>query len=214
MEEFDMTAVTKTFAPLVLLGAALTTLPMAAAQAADVTELVDSCADCHGPDGASTDPHVPIIGGFSAAYTNDGMIAYREKERPCPEAEYPSGSKKGQKTTMCQIADELSDKEIEQLAAYYADKPFVRAQQDFDAALAEKGKEIHDANCDKCHAEGGTLASDDSGLLAGQWMPYLEQAFDHYSSGERPMVKKMKPKFNKLEPDDIKALINYYGSFK
>jgi len=187
---------------------------VAAARAADLAELLDACAACHGPDGASSEPHVPIIGGFSEPYTSDSMIAYKEEERPCPETEYLSGDKKGQKTTMCEIAKELSDEQIEQLAAYYAGKPFVRAQQDFDAALAERGKEIHESSCDKCHAEGGSLASDDSGILAGQWMPYLEQAFKEFGSGERPMVKKMKPKFEKLEPADIEALVHYYGSFK
>ena len=33
-------------------------------------------------------------------------------------------------------------------------------------------------------------------------------------SGKRPMVKKMKPKMEKLDQADIDALINYYGSFK
>lgn len=209
-----MTRASSTFVPLLCLGAMLATFPLAAARAADVDELVESCADCHGPDGASTEPHVPIIGGFSEPYTSDSMIAYKEEERPCPEAEYLSGDKKGQKTTMCEIAKDLSDKEIEQLAKYYAEKPFVRAKQEFDAALAEKGKEIHESSCKKCHAEGGSLASDDSGILAGQWMPYMEQAFKEFGSGERPMVKKMKPKFKKLEPADIEALVHYYGSFK
>jgi len=202
------------FVPLLCMGAMLATFPPAAARAAGVAELAASCADCHGPEGASSEPHVPIIGGFSEPYTTDSMVAYKEQERPCPEAEYLSGDKKGQKTTMCAIAEDLSDKEIEELASYYAGKPFVRAQQTFDAALAEKGKEIHETNCDKCHAEAGSLASDDSGILAGQWMPYLEQAFKEFGSGERPMVKKMKPKFEKLEPADIEALVNYYGSFK
>ncbi len=209
-----MTRALTAFVPLLCVGAMLAALPVAAARAADVTDLVTSCADCHGPDGASSEPHVPIIGGFSVPYTTDTMIAYQEEERPCPEAEYRSGDNKGQKTTMCEIAKELSDKEIEQLAAYYAGKPFVRAQQAFDTTLAGKGKEIHERNCDKCHAEGGSLASDDSGILAGQWMPYLEQAFKEFGSGERPMVKKMKPKFEKLEPADIEALVHYYGSFK
>ena len=205
-----MTRALTAFVPLLCVGAILAAVPVAA----DVTDLVNSCADCHGPDGASSEPDVPIIGGFSAPYTTDSMIAYQEEERPCPEAEYHSGDNKGQKTTMCEIAKELRDKEIEQLAAYFAGKPFVRAQQAFDATLAEKGKDIHESNCDKCHAEGGSLASDDSGILAGQWMPYLEQAFKEFASGERPMVKKMKPKFEKLEPADIEALVNYYGSFK
>ena len=209
-----MTRAMTAFVPLLCVGAVLAAFPPAATRAADVAELVASCADCHGPDGASSEPQVPTIGGFSAPYTTDSMIAYQEQERPCPEAEYPGGDKKGQKTTMCEIAKELSNEEIEQLAAYYADKPFVRAQQAFDAGLAEQGKDIHESKCDRCHAEGGSLPSDDSGILAGQWMPYLEQTFREFSSGERPMVKKMKPKFEKLEPADIEALVHYYGSFK
>jgi len=192
----------------------LAALPMATARAADLTELLESCADCHGPDGASSEPHVPIIGGLSEAYTTDSMIAYKEEERPCPEATYPSGDNKGKNITMCEIAEGLSEKDIEQLASYYAGKPFVRAQQSFDAALAEKGKDIHESSCDRCHAEGGSLASDDSGILAGQWMPYLEQAFEEFGSGARPMDTGRKKKLKDLEPADIEALLHYYGSFE
>jgi cytochrome subunit of sulfide dehydrogenase len=194
-------------------GAALA-LPGIPALAADVQDLVKPCAECHGENGASTEPDVPIIGGLSETYVNDSMIAYQEEERPCPEAEYESGDKKGQKTTMCEIAKKLDEKEIAKIAEYFAAQPFVRAKQEFDAELAAKGEQIHEESCKKCHAEGGSLASDDSGILAGQWMPYLRQAFKEFSSGERPMDKKMKPKYEKLEPADLEALVNYYGSFK
>ena len=80
--------------------------------------------------------------------------------------------------------------------------------------MVKKGEKIYDKACAKCHDEGGSLPDDDAGILAGQWMPYLEQAFKEFASGERPMVKKMKPKVEKLEPADIEALVNYYGSFK
>ena len=45
-------------------------------------------------------------------------------------------------------------------------------------------------------------------------MPYLKEQFKDFQSGKRPMVKKMKPKMEKLEAADIDALVNYYGSFK
>ncbi len=45
-------------------------------------------------------------------------------------------------------------------------------------------------------------------------MPYLQETFKEYESGKRPMTKKMKPKFEKLDKAKIEALINYYGSFK
>jgi len=184
------------------------------ATAADVVELVKGCSHCHGENGASTDPDVPIIGGFSAPAINDAMIAYKEEERPCPETEYRSGDKKGQKTTMCEVAGDLDDNEIDEVAKYYAGKPFVRAKQKSDPALAEKGKKVQDELCSKCHSEGGSLASDDAGILAGQWTPYLRQAFKDFSSGDRPMTKKMEKKYKKLEDDDIEALLHYFASFQ
>jgi sulfide dehydrogenase cytochrome subunit len=184
------------------------------ALAADAEELFKPCADCHGQDGASTEPDMPIIGGMSAVYIGDALLAYREEDWPCHEFEIPAGSRKGEKTDMCTIAKELSEKEIGKIGEYLAAKPFVRASQEFDPELAAKGEQIHEANCKKCHDEGGSLASDDSGILAGQWMPYIRLSFKDYGSGDRPMTKKMKPKFNKLEEADKEALIHYYASFK
>lgn len=183
--------------------------------AADVNDLIKPCADCHGKDGASTDPNVPIMGGFSAPYTTDSMIAYKAKERPCPESEYLTGDKKGQKITMCDIAKEFNEKEMKQIGVYFAAKPFVRAtNQKVDPALVKKGKAVQNDLCKKCHDKGGSLPSDDSGILAGQWMPYVRQAMKEYSAGDRPMTKKMKKKYKKLKDGDIEALIHYFGSFK
>lgn len=184
------------------------------AWAADINKLVENCANCHGKNGASTESEVPIIAGYSAPYLSESLAAYKKKERPCPETKYRDGARKGQKTDMCQAAKDLSNEDIKQVAQYFAGKKFVRAQQKFDPALAKKGKEIHERSCDKCHSEGGSLASDDSGILTGQWMPYLDETFKEYSSGKRPMPKKMKPKMEKLEKADFDALVNYYGSFK
>ena len=200
------------FVALFCMGAMLATLPLAAARAADVAELVASCADCHGPDGASSEPDVPIIGGFSAPYTTDSMIAYQEQERPCPEAEYPSGDKKGQKTDMCNIAKDLSAADMKQLSQYYAGKKFVRAKQKFDPALAKKGEKLHERSCEKCHENGGSSGKDDSGILAGQWMPYLQEALADFKAGKRPIDKKMKPKIEKLDKADFDALVHFYGS--
>ena len=181
---------------------------------ADVAKLVEDCDSCHGKDGASTEPEIPIIGGISALVLDDTMIAYKEEDRPCPETEFPTGAKKGQKTTMCKLATELSEDEIRQLGQHYSSKPFVRAKQKYDPALAAKGKPVHDDLCEKCHEEAGSIADNDAGILAGQWMPYMRLAFEGYSSGDRPMTKKMKKKYKKLKDGDIEALIHYYASFQ
>jgi len=184
------------------------------ASAADVAKLTETCANCHGKDGASTESQVPIIGGMSAEYIKISLVSYKKKDRPCPETEIKAGPKKGTKTDMCQVAKELSDGDIKDVADYYAGKKFVRAKQKFDPALAKKGKEIHDASCDKCHSNAGSVANDDAGILAGQWMPYLEETFKQYSAGKRPMEQKMKPKIEKLDKAGFDALVNYYGSFQ
>jgi cytochrome subunit of sulfide dehydrogenase len=207
---------TKRYAEYILLAvAALFSLSlMGNARAADVNKLVETCANCHGKGGASTEPEVPIIGGYSVEFLVNNLTAYKNKERDCPETEYRTGSKKGTKTDMCKIVKELGDSGIKQVAQYFAKQKFVRAKQKFDPALAAKGKEVHDMYCEKCHSDGGTVAKDDAGMPAGQWMPYLKRAFDEFNTGKRPIAKKMKLKMDELSKEDIDALINYYASFK
>ncbi len=50
-------------------------------------------------------------------------------------------------------------------------------------------------------------------ILAGQWMPYLEQALADQVSGARNMLdKKMKEKTDQLSDEDAEAIIHFYGS--
>ena len=182
--------------------------------AVDVKKLVDTCANCHGKGGASTEPTVPIIGGYSVEFLVNNLKAYKTRDRECPETEYKSGSKKGTKTDMCKMVKDLNDDDIKQVAKYYFERKFIRAKQKFDPALAAKGKEIHEMSCEKCHSEGGSVAKDEAGMPAGQWVPYLKQAFDEFNTGKRPIAKKMKIKMDDLSKEDIEALINYYASFK
>lgn len=189
-------------------------LAAANASAADVSKLAEDCASCHGKDGVSTEPEIPTIGGFSAPYLADSLIAYKNKERPCPDAKYVSGEKKGKTTNMCEVAKALSDQDADALGKYFAGKKFVRAKQAFDAAKAKQGEKVHSVSCKKCHEDGGSVAEDDAGILAGQWMPYLKHSFEQYMSGKRPQPEKMKEKTDKLSKDDIEALVHYYASFQ
>jgi sulfide dehydrogenase cytochrome subunit len=183
------------------------------AWAENVNKLVEPCANCHGKNGASTEPDVPIIGGYSVEFLVNNLKAYKTQDRDCPETEFKTGSKKGTKTNMCKMVKDLNDGDIKKVAAYFSKQKFVRAKQKFDPALAAKGKEIHEIYCEKCHSDGGTSSKDDAGMPAGQWIPYLKQAFEEFNTGKRPIAKKMKRKMDELEPADIDALINYYASF-
>ncbi len=182
------------------------------ASAADVNKLVEGCADCHGKNGASTESDVPIIGGYSVEFLTDNLKAYKSKDRDCPETKFRSGAKKGTKFDMCQVVKDMSDADIKEIAQYFSKQKFVRAKQKFDPVLAKKGKEVHDEYCEKCHSQGGTVADDDAGMPAGQWMPYLRRAFDEFYSGKRPIAKKMKAKLDEINKADLDALINFYGS--
>ena len=210
----NMKTLTARFASAIALSAMLSGLVIFETSAAEIGKLTEDCENCHGKDGASTDSKVPIIGGFSELYIIDVMAIYKDKERPCIEAEYQQGSDKGTKTDMCKIADELDDDDIEAIAKFYASKEFVRAKQSFDAEKAARGQKIHETQCEKCHEDGGSSAEDDAGVLAGQWMHYLEQTFKSYDSGDRGMAKKMKPKMKKLDDTDKDDLVHYYGSLQ
>jgi sulfide dehydrogenase cytochrome subunit len=182
--------------------------------AADIATLTAPCEDCHGKDGASHEPKIPTIAGSSTTYIIYAMEAFRDKTWPCEDIKYPAGTHKGETSNMCKAAENLSEEDIKLVSDHYAGKPFVRAKQTFDADLAKRGKGIHELNCRKCHEDGGSSPDDDAGILAGQWMPYLEEQLEEFVSGKRPMPEKKQPKMEKLTEDDIKALVNYYGSFQ
>ena len=201
---------------LLLAGVALFSLSLAsgarAADTADVDVLVDTCSQCHQRDGASDDPNMPIIGGYSEPYIISSMMAYKEETRSCPDIEHLTPERKVETTNMCRISRGLSEEDIAKLAKYYASKRFRRANQDFNLELARTGQLIHERDCEKCHSEGGSIASDDAGILAGQWTPYLKQQFFAFYAEKRQLDKKMKPKFNKLDKTEIEALLNFYAS--
>lgn len=192
--------------------AVLLAFAAATAIAEDIGSIVNTCNDCHGSDGVSQWTDVPTIAGISAVVQEDALFIYRDKERPCAESKFRQGDTSRAATTMCDISADLSDEAIEEIAAHYADLPFGPAKQEFDAALAASGAEIHKNQCDKCHTDGGSNAEDDASILAGQQMGYLEASMAQYASDEREQPPKMKEKVVLLSEDDVKALLHYYAS--
>lgn len=180
--------------------------------ASDLDALIESCDGCHGDNGVSQWNDVPTIAGIDAFVHSDALWVYQEKGRPCAMGAFRQGDTSRPETNMCDVAAELSDEQIEAIAERYAALPFVPAKQDFDPALAEKGKAIHDSECKRCHSDGGSNPEDEASILAGQWMGYLEATFAEYAAGEREQPDKMKAKMDALSAEDTKALIHYYAS--
>ena len=160
--------------------------------------LADTCAGCHGTDGASVGPASPNLAGLSEIYMVDTMKAFK------------SGDRKN--TIMGRIAKGYSDEEFAAMAAVFAKQPIAKTKQKTDAAKVASGQELHDKNCAKCHDENGALPDDDSGILASQWLPYLQYSMEDFKSGNREMPKKMKKKVDKLSDADLDALLHFYAS--
>ncbi len=182
------------------------------ANGSDIDAKMEQCNACHGDNGVSQWGEVPTIAGIDAFTHSDALFVYRDEARPCAESEYRQGDTSRAPTTMCAVAADLSDDDIEAIADAYAALPFVPATQDFDAALAGSGAAVHDSKCDKCHSDGGANVDDEASIIAGQWIPYLETTFADYASGDRDQDKKMKDAMDALSADDVKALVNYYAS--
>jgi sulfide dehydrogenase cytochrome subunit len=165
-----------------------------AAQGQQVTAL---CAGCHGPQGVSEDPSVPSIGGQSPVFITYALKAYAAGVWP---SEVMSG-----------IASALTDEQIRAAADFYSRQPWVPRRQEVDPTKARAGERIHGLLCIKCHIEGGREYDEYEAVLVGQWMPHLRRVLAQYRRGERAAEQMMLKKLDKLRPEDVDALVHYYG---
>ena len=178
--------------------------------AADTAALTEKCATCHGPQGYSEQPDVPVIAGFSRQGFIDTLAAFRDGDRVAIEYHPPGSAAR----MMNDIARELTDAEVEVLADYYSRLPFVARHQPFDDALASRGAVVHDKLCERCHSNGGSEPEDDAAILAGQWTPYLRRQFADIADGKRRVPRAMLKRFQQLDDSDKEALLHFYASLR
>jgi cytochrome c553 len=105
------------------------------------------------------------------------------------------------------IAKDLSDADIQNLAAYFSSLPSKSAGG--DAKLAEDGKE-KTAMCKGCHGQE-FKGNGQFPKLAGQHPKYLSKQLHDFKSGERKGGP-MNGIVQSLSDDDIKAIAQYLGS--
>ncbi len=214
---------------VLLCGGMLGLLYLNTAWAEDVASpvmLSDTCLGCHGPGGISEGPATPTISGMSELYIIGAMLAYKydsdedkieeiiEADPDLEDVEFFARTS----TVMSRIAKGYSETEIKSIATHFAELPFKAQQQDIDAAQARAGAKVHKKHCEKCHEDGGRSADDDAGVLAGQWIPYLEYTMADFTNGDRDMPKKMKKQMREAHEkygDKVTAeLIQFYASQK
>ena len=169
----------------------------------DATQHLPGCVGCHGADGVSSPmPDVPIIAGIDAIVQEDALFAYRDGGREC----WPPG-------IMCQVSAPLSDDDIVELAAHFAEMPFKPAGEAFDAALASEGEQIHNKDCGMCHGMDGQDIPEAS-LLRGQKKAYLSAVMKEYAAGKRDQLAPMQATISALTPEQTEAILNYYASYR
>ncbi len=177
---------------------------------ADLPALTDKCLECHGTAGNSDPPpRFPSIAGFSTDNLLElpallqSMATGRERAFQTPHLG---------KTDMNRVTQSLRPEEIKALGEFFAKQPFRPATQKYDADLAALGARIHEEKCEECHHDGGAFPEDDTGIIAGQWKPYLERQFELFIANARPTTKKMARRFNTLDESDRRALVEFYAS--
>lgn len=168
---------------------------------ADISAELRMCSNCHGEDGLGGDTNIPIIAGIPAVVQEDALFAYIDGDRVC-----------GDMPLMCNIVSRLTEDQVRELAEHYSATAFAPANEEFDAAKAEAGKAIHDANCVICH--GSSPGDAESSILHGQRKGYLAFVLQQYAVGERAQLPAMQNKMSSLSTDDIEALVNYYASYR
>jgi cytochrome c553 len=166
------------------------------------------CIGCHGIMGyQSSFPEihrVPMISGQSAKYIEASLQAYKKGDRKHP--------------TMRGIAASLSDQDMADLAAYYAqsgkDLPPSKAKSASHAAEAEAL--LKKGNCASCHGEGLNKPIDPSyPKLAGQHSDYLLVALKAYQTDNNSKVGRGNPimagQAKQFTVAELKVMANYIG---
>ena len=162
-----------------------------------------TCAGCHGPSGSSFGPVTPSIASLSVDYFVMSMKDYRDGKRPA--------------TVMDRIAKGYSDNDIAEMAKYFQKQTFVRHPQKTDPDKVKSGKALAKKYCESCHEDEGRVA-EGVGMLAGQWLPYMEYSTQDFLAGKRQMERRQKAKFDELIRDKGDAafidILHYYASVK
>jgi sulfide dehydrogenase cytochrome subunit len=189
----------------ILLAFGAAALPIARA---DITALLPMCNACHGTDGVSQLPGVPTIAGVSALVTENALIDYRARARPC----VTQLNSDRIAMDMCGPATLVAEQDLGAIADYYAGLGYHAKTQQTDAAKVAIGREIHDRECEICHVDGGRDPNQDTGILAGQDFEYLLQALEDYARGARPMSRPKQVSFANLSSEDLEALAHFYAA--
>jgi cytochrome c553 len=169
------------------------TAPVLATDSAAGEQKAAACMGCHGPKGKSSSAQWPNLAAQQSTYIVNQLNAFKTGTRSNP--------------MMQPMAANLSDDDINNLAAYYSSQPPVSAGG--DPTLAKSGQ-TRASMCLGCH---GSSAEGNGQFprLAGQHPNYLVKQLSNFKEGVRKSGH-MQAIAGTLSEDDMKALAAYFGS--
>jgi cytochrome c553 len=155
------------------------------------------CASCHA-SAQPTHAMVPRLEGQPKAAFLAQWRSFRERTRTAP--------------IMISLADELSQRDVENLAEYYAGlrPPRVEALPGSPAGLALSER----MRCTSCHGPALEGSSTGTPRLAGQRARYTAWTLQSMRSGNRPHGEGVArdPLLSELSNSDIEALAEHFAS--
>jgi cytochrome c553 len=156
------------------------------------------CVNCHGDNGRSEQLDIPSLAGQPAGFITLQMILFREGIRQVP--------------AMAAFAEGLPDKDIEDMAAFFAGLPPGPSpdRPPRDAALYAAGQALSGPrHCGSCHLPN-YAGREQVPRLAAQREEYLGRAMQEYRDGTRVGVDtQMNGAVVGLSDRDIAALAHY-----
>jgi cytochrome c553 len=183
--------------------AARTASAPAAAGSAYAEQFRTVCAACHGPNGRSDMPGVPVLAGQPSLYTITQLFLFREGRRT--------------NEAMVAIAKPMKDADLRGYSDFIGTLPPVPAPAPAtppDAARMSKGAALaQEHKCVFCHGanlDGGQQVP----RIGGQKEEYVRATLHGFKSGERPgYTRAMTEALSQVPAADLDVLAYYVANF-
>ena len=158
-----------------------------------------TCIACHGAGGNSVNPSIPSLSGQPKQFITSALYQFREGKRVNPQ--------------MSAFAANLTNADLNDLAAYFSAQAVVPIQVKTTAAVADSGRQLSvQNNCVACHA-ANLMGQQHIPRLAGQHEEYLRDQLRSFKASTRgEMDGVMTSAAQSLTDQDITVLANYLAS--
>lgn len=173
----------------------------ALAQQAALSPRLQPCVACHGPQGNSQIPQMPSLAGQPTVFIENQLVLIREGVRDVPQ--------------MKGLLDGVEDREIREIAAYFAAQPPAPPSRAADPAIAARGRALSARLlCASCH-EADYRGRQQIPRLAGQQEAFLLQSMKEFRDKPGPGRDTiMAATLRGLGDQDLADLAHYLAYFQ